>query len=103
MVLNAEDLTIHAVNPAYKQLLGTRDIMNLPLTAVFSGTDVDRLIKDLKSAVRKGESVNTAPLEASINGDDGADSRRFVHTIVPISDSTGANISRLFVYSERVG
>ncbi len=102
MVLNAEDLTIYAVNPAYKELLGTRDIINLPLTAVFSGKDIDQFIKVLRMAVRKGESVNTAPLGASIDGDNGADSRRFVHTIVPISDSTGANISRLFVYSERV-
>ena len=102
MVLNAEDLTIHAVNPAYKQLLGTRDIINLPLTAVFGGTDVDQLVKTLRKAVQKGESINTAPLGASIDGDNGADSRRFVHTIVPISDSTGANINRLFVYSERV-
>jgi two-component system CheB/CheR fusion protein len=102
MVLNAEDLTIHAVNLAYKQLLGTRDIIDLPLTAVFSGKDLDELIKVLRTVVRKGEAVNTAPLGVHIDGDGSADSRRFVHTIVPISDSTGANIRRLFVYSERV-
>ena len=102
MVLNAEDLTIHAVNLAYKQLFGTRDIINLPLTTVFSGTDINELIKVLKTAVRKGESVNTAPLGVGIDGDGGTNSRRFVHTIVPIADSTGANISRLFVYSERI-
>ena len=102
MVLNAEDLTIHGVNLAYKQLLGTREITNLPLTEVFSGRDIDELIKALRTAVRKGESINTAPLGASVDGDGNADLRRFVHTIVPIADSTGANISRLFVYSERI-
>ena len=102
MVLNAEDLTIHAVNLAYKQLLGTRDIINLPLTDVFSGADLNELIKVLKTAVRKGESVNTAPLGAGIDGDGSGDSHRFVHTIVPIPDQTGVNISRLFVYSERI-
>ena len=103
MVLNAEDLTIHAVNLAYKQLLGTRDIINLPLTAVFNGKDVDELIKGLKAAAFKGEAVNTAPLGAGMDGEDVSDSRRFVHTIVPIYDSSGSNVNRLFVYSERVG
>ena len=30
MVVNAEDMNINAVNPAYKQLLGFREIINLP-------------------------------------------------------------------------
>jgi PAS domain-containing protein len=102
MVLNAEDMTINAVNPAYKQLLGFRDIINLPLTEVFGGKDIDELIKVLKAVVRKGEAVNTHPIAAGIDGHEGAASQRFVHTIVPICDATGTNINRLFVYSERI-
>lgn len=88
MVLNVEDMTINAVNVAYKQLLGERDVLNLPLTEVFSGKDIGELVKVLKAAVRKGEAVNTAPIAASIGGELPADSRRFVHTIVPIADAT---------------
>lgn len=102
LVLNAEDLTINAINPAYKQLLGFRDIINLPLSEVFGGKDIDELIKVLKAVVRKGEAVNTHPIAAGIDGNEGAASQRFVHTIVPICDATGINIDRLFVYSERI-
>ncbi len=102
MVLNAEDMTINAVNPAYKQLLGLRDIINLPLSDVFGGKDIDELIKVLKAVVRKGEAVSPAPIAAGIDGNETANSHRFVHTIVPICDATGTNINRLFVYSERI-
>ncbi len=102
MVLNAEDMTINAVNPAYKQLLGFRNIINLPLSEVFGGKDLDELIKVLKAVVRKGEAVNTAPIAAGIDGEGTANSDRFVHTIVPICDATGETINRLFVYSERI-
>jgi two-component system CheB/CheR fusion protein len=102
MVLNAEDLTIHAVNHAYKDLLGTRNVISLPLTEVFSGNDIDELIRVMKRTVRDAKSINTAPLAASVRGDDKTVSRRFVHTIVPISDATGSTINRLFVYSEGV-
>ena len=77
-------------------------MVNLPLTEIFSGKDIKELIKILKAAVRKREAVNTAPIMASLNGDPAAVSRRFVHTIIPIADTTGQNINRLFVYSERV-
>lgn len=102
MVVNAADMTINAINPAYKQLLGLREVINLPLREIFSGKDIDELISALKAVVRKGEALNTAPIAASINGDETADSRRFVHTIVPICDATGKSINRLFVYSERI-
>jgi two-component system CheB/CheR fusion protein len=102
MVLNAEDLTINAVNPAYKELLETRNVNNLPLTEVFGGKDIEEFIKILSRAVSSGESINTAPIAVSIGGNNHSESRRFVHTIVPISDATGANINRLFIYSERV-
>lgn len=45
--------------------------------------------------------INTAPIAASMAANT-TDSRRFVHTIVPISDASGTTISRLFVYSEGV-
>src|ERR1043166_2292143 len=36
MVLEAENLTIQAVNPAYKPLLGTRSVLGLPLGEILS-------------------------------------------------------------------
>lgn len=101
MVLNADNLTILAVNAAYQEMMGTRDVTNVPLNEVFGGKDMDELIKVLKRATRDMESVNTAPIAAS--PENHSDSRRFVHTIVPISDPTGKTINRLFVYSEGVG
>ena len=101
MVLNAEDLTIYAVNGAYQELLGTRNVTDVPLTEVFGGKDIEELVNVLKRAARKSKSINTAPIVASVAGDH-SDSRRFVHTIVPISDATGTTINRLFVYSEGV-
>jgi hypothetical protein len=95
-------MTIKADNPAYKQLRGLRDIINLPLCDDFGGKDIDELVKVLKAVVRKGEAVNTAPIAAGIDGNETANSHRFVHTIVPICDATGTSINRLFVYSERI-
>lgn len=100
MVVNAEDFTIYAVNPAYQQLLGTRDVSNAPLNEVFGGKDIDELINVLRQAARNMKSINTAPIAASPV--DHSDSRRFVHTIVPISDTTGKTVNRLFVYSEGI-
>lgn len=101
MVLNAKDLTINAVNSAYKELLGARQVISLPLTEVFGGKDMAEFIKILSRSAKNAEVINTPPFVASIGGSDG-DSRRFVHTIVPISDSTGSTIDRLFIYSEGV-
>jgi two-component system CheB/CheR fusion protein len=101
MVLNAEDFTIHAVNSAYKQLLGARDVITLPLTEVFAGNDMEDFINALRQSVKKAEVINTAPFVASVRGMD-SNALRFVHTIIPISDSTGGKINRLFVYSEGV-
>lgn len=41
MVLNAGDLTIHAVNSAYEQLFATRNVIGLSLTDVFAGKDME--------------------------------------------------------------
>jgi two-component system CheB/CheR fusion protein len=101
MVLHAEDLTIQAINPAYKQLLGSRDVNGLPVSEVFTGKQVDDLIKALRTAVRESQTLDTSPIMASIDGEHG-DTHKFVHTIVPVSDASGATVTRLFLYSERV-
>lgn len=103
MVLNADDLTIQAINPAYQELLGERNVISLPLTEVFSGKDTAEFIKILMRAAQNTQAINTAPIAASVGGSENNDSRRFVHTIVPISDASGSTINRLFVYSEGVG
>jgi two-component system CheB/CheR fusion protein len=100
MILNAEDLTIQTVNPAYKQLLADRNVIGLPMSEVLSGPDLDKLIKLLKAAVRKRESTSTPPVSVNMNDGENATIKHFVHTIVPITDETGANVTRLFVYSE---
>jgi myosin heavy subunit len=99
MVLNAEDLTVQAVNPSYKQLLGDRDVNGLPLSEVFAGKQVDELVKLLKSSVREAQSHTTGPMQAGVESDhDGA---RYIHTVVPIADANCASIARLFIYSEK--
>jgi two-component system, chemotaxis family, CheB/CheR fusion protein len=102
MVLNAEDLTIQAINPAYTTLLGNRDVSGLPISEVFSGPQVDDLIKSLKTSVRESQSLNTGPILASVDGDHQATTIRFVHTVVPINDVSGESVVRLFLYSEKV-
>jgi two-component system, chemotaxis family, CheB/CheR fusion protein len=102
MVLDAEDLTIQAINPAYKQLAGSRDVIGLPISEVFSGTQVDDLIKALKTSVRESQSLNTEPILASVDGDHQSTTIRFVHTVVPINDVSGESVVRLFLYSEKV-
>lgn len=98
MILNAEDLTIQAVNQAYTDILANRDVNGLPLSEVFSGKDLDELIKVLKKSVREGQSINTPPIWAGVDGDK---SGRFVHTVVPIIEATGSTVHRMFIYSER--
>jgi hypothetical protein len=103
MVLNAEDLSIHAMNSAYQELLGGRNIIGLPFTEVFGGKDTEELIRTLTVSAKNAKAVNTPPLVTSVGATD-SDSRRFVHTIVSISDASGSTIiNRLFVYSEAVG
>ena len=101
MVLNADDLTIQSINPAYTKLIGTRDVRGLPMSEIFTGKQVDELIKALRTSVRESQPFITRPLFASVDGDQ-SDIPRFIHTIVPISDASGASVIRLFVYSEKV-
>ena len=99
MVLNAEDLTIQALNPAYKQLLGSRNVNNLPVSEVFGGRQVEELINILKTAAHEAQSHTTGPILASADSDhEGA---RYIHTVVPLADGTGSAINRLFIYSEK--
>ena len=98
LILNAPDLTVHAVNQAYTDLLALRDVSGLPVSEVFSGHDVDELIRVLKKAVRDGQSTNTPPIRASVDGDKAG---RYVHTVVPIVDATRSGVHRMFIYSER--
>ena len=102
MVLTAQDLAIQAINPAYKQLLGERNVQGLPLSEVFTGKQVNNLIKTLKTAVRESQTINTGPILASVDGEHQPADVRFIHTVVPISDATGASVTRLFIYSEKV-
>lgn len=99
MVVNAEDLTIQRVNPSYQQIFGTRDVIGLPISEVFTGHEVDHLVKILKTAVREGQTVHTTPIEALVQsgGGDGL----MIHTVVPIPDENGVTVNRLFVYSEK--
>ena len=101
MVLNAEDLTIEAINPTYTNLLGARDVKGLPMSEIFSGKHVDRLIKLLKTAVRESQSLSSGPIYASADSDHTKEVQ-FNHTIVPITDATGSNVIRVFIYSERL-
>jgi two-component system CheB/CheR fusion protein len=99
MILNAADLTIQTVNPAYEKLLGGREVGGLPISEIFSGYDVDYLLEELQRAVGHGQTIRTRAINATIaNRDNNA---RMVHTVVPIPDGTGASINRLFIYSEK--
>ncbi len=104
MVLNAEDLTIQAMNPGYKELLAAdRDVIGLPISEVFAGKDIDRLVKLLRTAEREGQTINSGPTPAIITAVGQRVEGTFVHTIVPITDITGSTVIRLFIYSERTG
>ena len=89
MVLVAEDLTIQTINPAYKQMLGNRDVVGLPMTEVFGGKEVDELIKILKRSVRERLPLETGPILAQVNH---AEEKgiHFVHTVVPVVEASGS-------------
>lgn len=98
MILNAEDLTIQTINPAYEKLLGGRNVKGLPLSDVFSGKEVDELTRVLKASARDAQSHSTGPIVASVNSED---SNRYIHTVVPIADVDSSVITCLFIYSEK--
>ena len=80
-----------------RRLFGNRNVNGLPISEVFSGKDLNELIKVLKKAIREVQSVNTAAIKASVDGDKAA---RYIHTVVPITDASGSSVSRMLIYSE---
>jgi len=100
MVLNAGDFTIQAVNPAYKHLFAGRDVKGLTIGDIFTGKDVDQLMKLISNVVENRQSIKSGPLLASVREIE-HNSDRFVHTIVPITDVNSSSVDRLFIYSER--
>jgi two-component system, chemotaxis family, CheB/CheR fusion protein len=99
MVLNAEDLSIYAVNAGYKELLAGRDVVGLTLGDVFGSKEADQLTRLLKTAIRDGQTINKMSLPSAL-GEQAADGK-FIHTVVPIADASGSSINRLFIYSEK--
>lgn len=102
MILHAEDLTIQSVNTTYKQLLGSRNVLGLEMSEVFSGKQIEELIKTVRTAIRESQTLSTKPLLASVDGESNSRETRFLHTIVPIVDPGGEKVARLFLYSEKV-
>jgi hypothetical protein len=72
----------------------------LAISEVFTGGQIDDLIRALRKAVRESQTLNTGPLLASIDNQN-SDGARFTHTIVPIDEANGSKITRLFLYSEK--
>ena len=100
MVLNAADLTIQSVNTGYNELLGSRNVIGLPLSEVFTGKQLDMLVKLLRSATKAGQAISSDPMKANAGGME--ENSTFVHTVVPIFDVTNGNVDRLFIYSEKM-
>ena len=101
MVVNAQNLTIETINPGYRQMLGDREVIGLPIGDVFSGKDLEHFLKLLRTAARDGESITTTPIKVNVAEGVAVESR-FVHTIVPIGEVSSSDVSRLFIYSEKV-
>ena len=101
MILDAGDLTVQAVNQGYKDLLGERGVVGLPISEIFQGKNLDQLFDALKRAATDGQPVMTPPIKASIHEGNGAE-KRFIHTVVPIAEVATSEVTRLFIYSEAV-
>ena len=100
MVLEAIELTIQSINPGYKELFGGREVIGLTISEVFSGKQLDALIKLLRCVAREGLPITSPPMNAVVEG---TGNGTFVHTIVPICDVATGRVDRLFIYSERMG
>jgi len=100
MVLDAKDLKILTVNPGYLKLFDGRDVLGHPVNEIFSGHDLGQLIDLIKKAVLDVQAITTGPLHVNVAEGKPIEDK-FIHTIVPITDPLGANVVRLFVYSER--
>ncbi len=102
MVVNADNLIIETINPGYKQMLGDREVIGLPISEVFSGRDLEHLLNILRTAAREGKGVTTTPIKANVAEGIAPVENRFVHTVVPIGEVSSSDVSRLFIYSEKV-
>ena len=102
MVLNARNLTVLTVNPAYKEWLAGREIIGLPISDVFAGKDLGELMELLRKVVRDPQTIKTDPLLVSI-ADPEERQETFTHTIIPITDEDSTIVNRLFLYSEKAG
>jgi DNA repair ATPase RecN len=102
MIIDRRSLTIQTINPGYKETLAGRDVIGVPLSEVFTGDDLQQLMKLLRMTAAGGEAVTTAPMKARLAADSDAAETRFIHTIVPITDVATSEVNRLFIYSEKV-
>ncbi len=102
MVVNASDLTIHAVNPGYALLLGKRDVIGQPLTEFFSGPDLDKLIEILREVGQHGRPVTTEPMAVRTADYGGNSEDLYIHSIVPLYRPHESHAERLFIYTEKV-
>jgi two-component system, chemotaxis family, CheB/CheR fusion protein len=99
LTVNADDFTVQQINPAYHQVLDGRDVIGLSVRDIFSGDEVDQLLRALKEAIREGQAVQTAAIHAAIAGTGVA--TRMIHTAVPIPGHSEEDVQRLFLYSEK--
>ena len=99
MVINADDLTIQRINPAYRHVIGSREVTGHALSEIFSGNDLEHFIKLIKRALSEGQTIQTPPLHAIVAGAN--ENSRMIHTIIPIPDETSASGNRLFIYSDK--
>ena len=89
-----------SINPSYQQVLGDRNVTGLPLSEVFTGRDLDVLLKQLKLAVREAQTIRTQPIDAFMAEADGHGGH-IIHTAVPVQDQNVEGVNRLFIYSEK--
>jgi two-component system, chemotaxis family, CheB/CheR fusion protein len=102
MILDKDTLTVETINPGYRETLGGREVVGLPLREVFSGPDLEQLLKLVRATADDRQAVTSPPMKAHVAEDSDAADTRFIHTIVPIMDLTTAEVNRLFIYSEKV-
>ena len=102
MILDKNTLTVETINPGYREKLAGREVIGQPLREVFSGPDLDQLVKLVSATADNGQAVTSPPMKAHLAEDSDAADTRFIHTIVPIMDLTTADANRLFIYSEKV-
>ena len=102
MVINAESLTIQAVNPGYAMLLGKRDVIGQPVSEFFEGPDLEKLVETLNEVTSTSKPATTPPLQVKAGDYTGKPHDRFIHSILPIHAIDGRTPHRLFIYTEKI-